>query len=262
MRRNTNSECGNKVKHSSQIVDDVKGLVRVLVLLLPTPVFWALFDQQSSKWVFQAETLDGSVPWFFNITIQPDQMQALNPVFIAAMIPLFDLLIYPFFEKRGFSLRPISRMVTGMILCALAFLLSGLLQQAIDAQGSSNQPLSMLWQIPQYVIMTAGEIMFSITGLEFAYSQAPDSMKAVVQAAWLFTVSAGNFVTVALVAIIGNSLSKANEFYVFAAGCFSAMLCLLWLGASFQYRSVNPPSTEPSLETLITHAADDRVYVG
>lgn len=241
------------------------------------------------------------------------------------MIPLFDLLIYPFFEKRGFSLRPISRMVTGMILCALAFLLSGLLQQAIDAQGSSNQPLSMLWQIPQYVIMTAGEIMFSITGLEFAYSQAPDSMKAVVQAAWLFTVSAGkahtilalliaiwplrlswsmsifififfqvsrylyphwlwwsspllpaqksynshwwlgnagNFVTVALVAIIGNSLSKANEFYVFAAGCFSAMLCLLWLGASFQYRSVNPPSTEPSLETLITHAADDRVYVG
>ena len=35
------------------------------------------------------------------------------------------------------------------------------------------QPASVhiLWQIPQYAILTAGEIMFSITGLEFAYSQ-------------------------------------------------------------------------------------------
>ncbi|KAG0621785.1 hypothetical protein M758_3G048200 [Ceratodon purpureus] len=64
-----------KAKHSSAIVEDVKGLMRVLVLLLPTPIFWALFDQQSSKWVFQASTLDGNIPWFFNITIQPDQMQ-------------------------------------------------------------------------------------------------------------------------------------------------------------------------------------------
>lgn len=27
------------------------------------------------------------------------------------------------------------------------------------------------WQIPQYILMTAGEVMFSITGLEFSYSQ-------------------------------------------------------------------------------------------
>lgn len=64
-----------KAKHDSAVVEDVKGLMRVLALLLPTPLFWSLFDQQSSKWVFQASTLDGRVPWLFNITIQPDQMQ-------------------------------------------------------------------------------------------------------------------------------------------------------------------------------------------
>lgn len=64
-----------KAKHDSSVVEDVKGLMRVLALLLPTPLFWSLFDQQSSKWIFQASTLDGRVPWLFNITIQPDQMQ-------------------------------------------------------------------------------------------------------------------------------------------------------------------------------------------
>ena len=35
----------------------------------------------------------------------------------------------------------------------------------------SAKSISMLWQIPQYVTITAGEVLFSITGLEFAYSQ-------------------------------------------------------------------------------------------
>lgn len=117
-------------------------------------------------------------------------MQALNPVLILVMIPLFDQIIYPFLEYHRYSLRAVPRMVIGMILGAIAFLFSGLLQLAIDNH-AGGESLSMLWQVPQYVVMTAGEIMFSITGLEFAYSQAPDSMKAVVQSAWLFTVSAG-----------------------------------------------------------------------
>ncbi len=76
-----------------------------------------------------------------------------------------------------------------MVLSTLAFLLSGLLQIAMDQAGVTT--LNMLWQIPQIMAITAGEILFSITGLEFAYSQAPDSMKSVFQAAWLFTTAAG-----------------------------------------------------------------------
>lgn len=41
-----------------------------------------------------------------------------------------------------------------------------------------------------------GEIMYSITGLEFSYSQAPVSMKSVMQACWLLTTAFGNLIVV------------------------------------------------------------------
>ena len=34
-----------------------------------------------------------------------------------------------------------------------------------------SHKVSILWQIPQYFVITLGEVMFSITGYEFAYSQ-------------------------------------------------------------------------------------------
>lgn len=53
-----------------------------------------------------------------------------------------------------------------------------------------------MWIIPQYVVMTLGEVMYSVTGLEFSYSQSPESMKSVIQSAWQLTVGVGNLLVV------------------------------------------------------------------
>ncbi|XP_013391914.1 solute carrier family 15 member 1 isoform X2 [Lingula anatina] len=86
------------------------------------------------------------------------------------------------------------------------------LTEYIDVAPNS---VPMYYQIPQYVVITAGEILFSITGLSFAYSQAPASMKSVLQAGWLLTVSFGNLIVV----IVAESrlLPQAPEFFLFAA---------------------------------------------
>ena len=39
----------------------------------------------------------------------------------------------------------------------------------------------IFWLLPKYIVVTVGEILFSITSMEFAYSQAPPSMKSVLQ---------------------------------------------------------------------------------
>jgi len=76
-----------------------------------------------------------------------------------------------------------------------------------------------------------------------------------------FADNAGNLVTVALVAIIGDRLSKANEFFFFAFGCVVAMLLLLWAGSQFVYKQ-RKGTPVPEEDTRIVHATDDRTYVG
>ena len=72
----------------------------------------------------------------------------------------------------------------------------------------------MLWQVPQYVIITMGEIMYSITGLEFSYSQAPTSMKSVLQACWLLTSAFGNLIIIIIEAAqsFENEVRKSDKF--------------------------------------------------
>lgn len=77
-------------------MSDVKALGGVALVFVPFPIFWALFDQQGSRWTFQATRMNGN---FLGFRILPDQMQVAAPLMILAFIPLFDYIMYPLFGK-------------------------------------------------------------------------------------------------------------------------------------------------------------------
>ncbi|XP_030830422.1 solute carrier family 15 member 2 isoform X1 [Strongylocentrotus purpuratus] len=424
-------------KYGAALIEDIKVLLHVLFIFLPLPFFWALFDQQGSRWTLQAEHMDGRLGSY---QIKPDQMQAMNPVFILIFIPLFEGVIYPLLDKCNVPKRPLQRMAGGMTLAAIAFVFAGFLQLKIDSSelslpgpgqsvvsvinaspcpinveskfytgpidvaggtkkidfavgdydikfepgcselgtaqpfsaslgsqlvesvivySSANQlqalqvkghleksheglgklslgyfisdtnlpynltvsiedslrvyrthvllnnvsssldvepgqysvygvpvgnaskvllgdidvkmggiyrlliqpanisqsdtirlaihtevqpnSVSMLLQIPQYIVITCGEILFSVTGLEFSYSQAPASMKSCVQAAWLMTVAFGNLIVV----IIAESQiidSQAMEFFLFAG--LMGFIILLFSIMAWCYVYVTPRSPD------------------
>ncbi|KAH8387297.1 hypothetical protein KR093_006091, partial [Drosophila rubida] len=105
--------------------------------------------------------------------------------------------------------------------------------------------MSMLWLIPQYVVMTLGEVMFSVTGLVFSYSQAPPSMKSLIQAFWLLTVAFGNIIVV-IVAGLKFFQSQANEFFLFAGLMFVDMLIFMWFACYYKTYDEN---TAPKLHS-------------
>lgn len=99
---------------------------------------------------------------------------------------------------------------------------------------TSPNSVHMFWLIPQFVIMTAGEVMFSVTGLEFAYSQAPSTMKSFLQACWLLTVAFGNIIVV-IIAEAKFFQSQAYEFFLFAVMMFIDMGIFIWLALQYKY---------------------------
>ncbi|XP_043360872.1 solute carrier family 15 member 2 isoform X2 [Dermochelys coriacea] len=105
-------------KYSKQLINEIKMVTRVLFLFIPLPMFWALFDQQGSRWTLQATKMNAD---FGGVVFQPDQMQVLNPLLILIFIPIFDFGFYPLINMCRINFTPIKKMATGMILAGLAF---------------------------------------------------------------------------------------------------------------------------------------------
>ncbi|KAM8905005.1 solute carrier family 15 member 1b [Spinachia spinachia] len=407
-------------KYDKLLIAQVKMVLKVLFLYIPLPMFWALFDQQGSRWTLQATNMDGN---FGILTIQPDQMQTVNPILILVLVPIVDSLIYPMFAKCKINFTPLRRMTVGMFFAALAFIAAALVQIQIDrtlpkfpssiegqlkfinmenraldlvagtnkltldavtanpdylsfdkpfelivdgvfndsitlTPGSRNtmvivpdtphfklipftdidakpeqganairffngwssglnvtignldfgdvsgnnmsvyvavpkgsaqfkiqsaaeecvytQELGfgssftliipptfafgsnceqsirpvldieqnnfhMAWQIPQYFLITIGEVVFSVTGLEFSYSQAPSNMKSVLQAGWLFTVAVGNII-VLIVAEAATLPDQWAEYILFAS--LLLVVCVIFAIMAYFYTYIDPAKIE------------------
>lgn len=162
-------------------------LIKISAVFVFASIFWALFDQTSSTWVLQAENMNRN---FLGFEILKEQIQIANPLLVMMMIPVFQFFIYPTINKF-FPLTHLRKYSIGLFLAVAGFAVSALAEEIIAKGGYP----SISWQLWAYVLITAGEIMVSITGLEFSYAQAPKSMKSIVMSLWLAFVAFGNVVT-------------------------------------------------------------------
>ncbi|OCT95442.1 hypothetical protein XELAEV_18013128mg [Xenopus laevis] len=105
--------------------------------------------------------------------------------------------------------------------------------------------IHMALQIPQYFLITAGEVVFSVTGLEFSYSQAPSNMKSVLQAGWLLTVAVGN-VIVLIVAGASHISQQWAEYVLFAA--LLVAVCIIFAVMAYFYTYVDPAEIEAQFD--------------
>ncbi|XP_052378680.1 solute carrier family 15 member 2-like isoform X2 [Oncorhynchus keta] len=106
-------------KYPKRLIHEIKMVLRVLVLFIPLPMFWALFDQQGSRWTLQATRMNMAFGSAF--VLKPDQMQMLNALLILMFVPIFDAVVYPLIGLCRINLTPLKKMAVGMIFAALAF---------------------------------------------------------------------------------------------------------------------------------------------
>jgi POT family proton-dependent oligopeptide transporter len=168
-------------------------------VLMPVPfvmIFWALWQQNFSSWIVQAEKMDRHL---FGVEWLSSQIQTVNPIFILIMLPVFSYWLYPFVEKLV-PLTPLRKIGAGLFVTAASFFIVAMIQTRIDVGARPN----IIWQVWAFVVLTAGETLVSPTHLEFSYTQGPVKLKSLIMCTYLLAVSLGNQFTAVVDWVIQN----------------------------------------------------------
>jgi POT family proton-dependent oligopeptide transporter len=91
---------------------------------------------------------------------------------------------------------------------------------------------SIGWQVGAYAVLTAAEIMVSVTCLEFSYTQAPLTLKSIIMGLYLLSVSAGNLLAAGVnwltTAADGAPLVTGTTYYlIFAVAMAATAICFI-----------------------------------
>lgn len=214
--------------------EGLSAIGRLVIIFVFVAMFWALFDQTGSAWVLQADRMNLH---FLGVTWLPSQIQAINPIMIMAFIPLFNWVIYPFFAKF-WPLTPLRKISIGFFLATAGFMIPGWIELKLAAGVTVN----IGWQLFAYAIMTAAEVLISITCLEFSYTQAPKTMKSVIMALFLMSVSFGNLFVSLVNHFIQNEdgsskLPGADYYWFFSATMLATALVFIVVAWFYKERT-------------------------
>ncbi len=209
----------------------LKTILKLSSIYIFVAVFWSLWDQTASAWVLQAEKMDLQ---FLGRRWLPSQIQTANPVFTLLFIPLFSYVIYPALDKV-LRLTPLRKIGLGLFITVPSFLIPTWLESQIAGGLKPN----IGWHFLAYAIITAAEVMVSVTALEFAYTQAPKRMKSLIMSLYLGAISLGNAFTALFNVFIQNSdgTSKLTglQYYLFFDG-FMLLTAIVFIFVALGYR--------------------------
>jgi POT family proton-dependent oligopeptide transporter len=191
-------------------VENLIGILMLLVVYFFVACFWMLWDQSNGQtWTLQAESSLMDKNLGFGLVLLPAQIQVVNGLLILGMVPIFTFGIYPL-VGRFFTVTPLRKIGVGLFTIAGSFLIVARIEERIQ----SGHVVSVWWQILAYVVLTASEVLVSITALEFSYKQAPLRMKSFIMALFLVSTTVGNLMTAA----VNQAIKRPLEVQAIAVG--------------------------------------------
>lgn len=240
-----------KSEYDPERVEGIKAVYRVMTVFFFALAFWAVWDQCLSEWTLYAARSDRNINLgFTSFVIEPGSVSTFNTIFLMIFIVLFNYGVYPFFDKIGLKTTPLRRLGTGLILTALSFVVIAFTHNSIEHGGTP----SIWWQVLAFMILSAAEVLVSITGLEYAYTHSPKSMKSTMTGIWFLVVSFGNLITALVNGFIENggwwakNLKGANYEWFFVA--FISVFILVFLLVSPRMKERNY-ITDPVIDNQV-----------
>jgi solute carrier family 15 (peptide/histidine transporter), member 3/4 len=206
-------------------VEELKCVLRLLPVWASDIVFAAAYTQMTTTFVLQGDTLDPHVGGGFRVPAAA--LSVFDTLSVMLWVPLYDRLVIPLARRatghrRGFT--QLARMGAGLLVLAAAMLAAGAMEVArrrvvachgvyYDTHTGSTRylPLSIFWQVPQYVVVGASEVFRIIDQIEFFYDQAPDVVRSICSGLSITSFALGNYVSSALVAVVARATARVGQ---------------------------------------------------
>lgn len=210
-RPSIQTQYGKTVPWDEKFVEEMKRALLACKVFAIYPIFWVCYGQTNNNLVSQAGSM--------NTHGAPNDMfGGFSPVCIILFVPLVRQGLYPFLQRLRIPFGPIARISVGFLMATLCMAYSTGLQSLIYHTGPCyDHPLegacsengripnnvSAFAIIPAYMFAALAEIFAYITGMEYAFTKAPASMKSLVIALYLLACSIGS--------LLGITLSPTSE---------------------------------------------------
>jgi POT family proton-dependent oligopeptide transporter len=202
--------------------DDWKAVIALILLCIPTSLFWATYEQQGNTINLWAQDFTDRrlIPGLIDWQIPVETFQSFNPV----MIFLFTPLVVYFWgrqSKRGKEPSTVMKMALGNVLLSLSFLI---MAAAAFTMGGGHA--SWLWLLGFFVVITFGELYLSPIGLALVARVAPTQILSMMMGLWFITSFTGN----QLQGYIGSFFSTMDktQFFLLCAGLGLLAALVTW----------------------------------
>ncbi|KAG5683394.1 hypothetical protein PVAND_012679 [Polypedilum vanderplanki] len=213
------------IKYNQKLINDTKQVLKILKIFLPIPIYWAVYAQQSSRWIFQATQMNLDLGWF---VVKPDQMIALNPIFSLIFLPICNFIFYPLLSKIQIHSN-LHKIAFGGFLCCAAFTIAIFIELEIE-----QNFISILWILPQFAVLALSEKFVFSSLLHFGFTEGPTSMKSIMTACVFVTIAFGNLI-VTIVSALNLFSSLVYEFTFYVCLLFIAMIIFMFIIRNFEY---------------------------
>jgi proton-dependent oligopeptide transporter, POT family len=175
-------------EHAPLTRSEWRGILALLVLFIPTALFWAVYEQQGNTIALWA---DDHTDRFINLLVWRGEIpvtwfQAFNPFLIFAFTPLL-VAWWARQAARGAEPSTVTKMALGCFGVALSNLI--MIGAVWEAAGDEA---SWLWLLGYFVVITVGELYLSPIGLSLVSKVAPARMVSMLMGLWLATSFTGN----------------------------------------------------------------------
>jgi POT family proton-dependent oligopeptide transporter len=203
-------------------------LSKLFSLFVVITFFWMIFDQSATTWIYFAQKYFD--PHLLGYKIAPDQVQALNPLFIVLLLPLVSIGLWRVLGRMGLHVRPTDKMLVGFFLTAAGMALMA----TAGFLATPEHKVSLWWQVVTFLLITLAELCISPVGLELAFTAAPPSMKGFITGCFLSTVFVGDILNSYLTRLYDDPLSPGHYF-----GLLTAILVVVTLAFVVVARQFN-----------------------